>query len=113
MDKIFTDVTSEFSADDIEANKQMSMVAYIGILVLIPFLSKPDSAFLKHNINQGIPIAIINILSAIILPFIPVVGGILNMVITFGCLGLIVNAIINISKGKAIRYTFLPKKEFI
>jgi uncharacterized membrane protein len=39
---------------DIEKNKVMAVLAYIGILVLVPLLAAKDSPFARYHANQGL-----------------------------------------------------------
>ena len=48
------DYTSSFNPQDIQKNKTMSILAYIGILVLIPIFAAKDSAYAKFHANQGL-----------------------------------------------------------
>lgn len=45
-------------ARDIQENKPMAILAYIGILVLIPIFAAPNSKFARFHSNQGLWIAI-------------------------------------------------------
>lgn len=53
-----------FSQADVQDNKVMGVVSYLGILVLIPLLAflagDESSPYLKHHINQGLSLFIIN-----------------------------------------------------
>lgn len=40
--------------DDVTANKGISVLCYLGILFLIPLLTRPDSDFVKFHSNQGL-----------------------------------------------------------
>ena len=48
------DTTSQFDPQDINDNKGMSVLAYIGILFLIPLLACPNSRFARYHTNQGL-----------------------------------------------------------
>lgn len=47
------DNTSEFEQEDINQNKVMAVLAYIGILVLVPLLAAPNSKYARYHVNQG------------------------------------------------------------
>lgn len=106
------DTTSSFDQGDIERNKIMAILAYIGILFLIPLLVAKDSKFAKFHTNQGlvlfiadIAICIVIAIIAVILAFVPVVGPIIAGIVS-GVLGLVIFAlmifgIINAATGKA------------
>ena len=42
----------EVDAEDAEKNKVMGILAYLGILVLVPILAAKDSPFAKYHANQ-------------------------------------------------------------
>jgi uncharacterized membrane protein len=56
---------TEPDALDIEHNKVFAVLAYIGILFLVPLLAAPNSRFARYHTNQGIVL----FLSALILWF--------------------------------------------
>ena len=59
------DTTSEFDPQDIEKNKFMAILAYFGILVLIPIFAAKDSKFARYHSNQGLILCIVGILYSI------------------------------------------------
>ena len=56
IDKITNtaDYTDSFHPQDIAQNKAMAILAYLGILVLIPIFAAKNSAFAKFHANQGL-----------------------------------------------------------
>lgn len=48
------DLTDQFDKADVEQNKVMAILAYFGILVLIPILAAKDSKFARFHANQGL-----------------------------------------------------------
>lgn len=68
------DTTSEFDSADIEENKAMAILAYIGPLVFVPMFAAKGSKFAKYHTNQGLILFLIEIISSVvtgILGFIP------------------------------------------
>lgn len=57
-----------FDAKDIEDNKVLACLSYVGILFLIPMLAKKDSKYCQENAKQGVVMFIAALLGAI--PFI-------------------------------------------
>ena len=52
--KNFEDTTDQFDPADIQQNKVMAVLSYIGILVLVPILGAKDSKFARYHANQGL-----------------------------------------------------------
>lgn len=48
------DTTAEFDTKDIEDNKVMALLSYIGPLFLVPMLAAPNSKFARYHANQGL-----------------------------------------------------------
>lgn len=87
------DTTADYSAEDIEKNKVYAILAYFGILVLIPILAAPNSRFARFHANQGL----ILFIAAIIFSFVPFVGWIFNLItLVFAIMGIVYAA-----QGKA------------
>ena len=105
------DSTSEFSQQDINSNKVMAILAYLGILVLVPIFAAKDSKFARFHANQGLVLflaeiafyIVLTIVSAIILAIswkLYFIITILSLVwIVFLVLAII--GIINAAQGKA------------
>ena len=123
----FENITSEFDAADVQANKFISLLSYLGILVLVPIFVAKDSKFAKFHANQGLVLIIsivalemINIIIGVIFGLtiykIPVAGTILNVIISLAFLililllfVLIVCGIVTALQGKAIKFPFFDK----
>lgn len=101
------DSTGEFNPQDIQENKIMCIFAYLSWLVLIPLIMAKDSKFARFHCNQGIVLAIAEIIAFAIFGILtkaPLIGWIFG--ILEGLLGLIcflfsVIGIINAVNGKA------------
>ena len=105
------DTTNQFDPQDIEQNKVMSILAYLGILVLVPIFGASQSKFARFHANQGLLLCIasiafyvvyiifVNILMAISwkLMFIATLFSLLGIVF----LVLAIIGIINAANGKA------------
>lgn len=63
----------EISKQDIVENKNIAMLCYLGLFMLIPYLTKPNSNFIKYHSNQGLLLLILGILSSLIM-IIPILG---------------------------------------
>ncbi len=71
-----------FNSEDVENNKVMGILAYFGILFLIPLLAAKDSQYARFHTNQGIVLFIFDIVMWII-------SLVVNFVITFASLGIL------------------------
>ena len=101
------DHTEEFDRNDIEQNKVMAILAYLGWLVIIPLLAARNSKFARFHANQGLILAIVATVVYVvlaILTLIPVIRWIFYIVeAVFGVAVFIlaVMGIINAVNGKA------------
>ena len=100
-----TDRTEEFEKQDIEDNKVMNILAYIGILVLVPIFAAKNSQSARFNANQGLVLLILEVAGSFtfgLLSNIPVIGwifGTLAYVWGAGCAVLAVFGIVNSARG--------------
>ena len=114
------DRTAEFSQDDIEKNKGLALLSYLGILVLVPIFAAKDSAYARFHANQGLLLIIaavawsvaVNIVTGILRAswswLGTLVGGLLGIAsIVF--LAAVVVGIINAVGGKAKELPFIGK----
>lgn len=111
------DTTSEYDPQDIEENKFMAILAYFGILVIIPILAAKDSKFARFHSNQGLVLCITAILYS--LAYQIFAGVIISisyhlswMVGIVGLLGVVlliwfIIGIVNASKGRAKELPFI------
>lgn len=53
-------------ASDAQANKAMGVLAYLGILVLIPIFAVKESRFARYHANQGLLLALAEVAFAIV-----------------------------------------------
>ena len=111
--KNLVDRTAEFDQADMEKNKVMSILAYIGLLWLIPFFAAKDSKYARFNTNQGLLLFLVELVSSIVetvLGGIPVLGIIISIVcfvIGIVCLVYAILGIVNVCKGKAKEIPFI------
>ncbi|MBR3286090.1 MAG: zinc ribbon domain-containing protein [Bacteroidales bacterium] len=76
------DNTAECDQADINSNKVMAILAYLGILVLIPLFAAKDSKFARFHTNQGLLLLLVAILCGVIsrIPVIGFLGSILGFI---------------------------------
>lgn len=113
------DTTANYDTSDIESNKIMAVLSYISWLVLIPLFAARESRFARFHVNQGLVLAIAEIIWWIVevvvgfaIGWVPLVGtlvtgllGLINIVfLVFAILG-----IINAAQGKAKELPIIGK----
>lgn len=94
----------EVDATDANNNKVMGVLAYLGILVLIPILAAKESPFARFHANQGLVLWIAEIIAGVagaILGWIPIIGGLISTALSLASLALTIIGIINVCNGKA------------
>lgn len=113
------DSTASFSPEDVEKNKVMGILSYLGILVLIPIFVAKDSPFARYHVNQGLILCIAaiiygvayTILSSVILAIswrLYFVVSLLGLVgVVFAILAVI--GIINVVNGRAKELPLIGK----
>ena len=96
-------------AQDAQDNKVMGILAYIGILVLVPIFAAKESAFAKFHANQGVVLWIAAIAGNIVFAILGAILGLLHLAfigsILTGVFGLailvfVVLGIMNAAKGE-------------
>ncbi len=109
------DSTSQFSQDDIKGNMVVCIFAYISWLVIIPILAAPNSKYARFHSNQGLILAILEIIFGAvfavlgIIPFIGIVFSIIGGIFGLFFLILSIIGIVNVVNGKAKDIPILGK----
>ncbi|KUK83837.1 MAG: Uncharacterized protein XD98_0239 [Microgenomates bacterium 39_6] len=80
-------------------NKIIALLSYIGLLVLIPLLTKKDDEFVQFHAKQGLVLLIATIIVNII-KIIPILGQIIFLFGGLGCLVLTFIGIVNVLNGQ-------------
>ena len=105
---------------DVEQNKVMAVLAYLGILVLIPILAAKESKFARFHANQGLILLITGVATGVAYSiFVPVVikiesfisyvlAGIVGIALGLAWLLLLVLAIIGIINAVKGEFKQLP-----
>lgn len=72
---------NNFDANDVAQNKVMGILAYLGILCLVPIFAAKNSPYARFHANQGLVLFIAEIaygivygILAVVFAFIPVIG---------------------------------------
>lgn len=117
------DATAQFTAADIEQNKAMGILSYLGILVLIPIFAAKNSPFARFHANQGLVLCIAaiiygvaySILTSIILAISWRLYFVVSLIGLVGVVFLIlaVIGIINVVNGKAKELPLIGKYKLL
>lgn len=106
------DYTATMDPNDIAQNKFMAVLAYIGILFLVPLLAAPNSPYARFHANQGLVLFIVDIVVGVlnvILGFIPVVGSIIGGLLGLAIFVFWILGIVNAASGKAKELPLIGK----
>lgn len=114
MSNIFNtpDTTSTYTASDIQQNKVMAVLSYLGILVLVPLLAAKDSPFARFHALQGINLFILEIafgivsfiitlIFAFISGILSTIWGLISWLVSLAFFVLVVIGLVNAAQGKA------------
>ena len=95
-----TQNTSNSESND----KLMGVLAYIGILFIVPLLAAKDSKFARFHANQGLVLFITDVVlfiaAGIIDGFLPVIGGLINLAAYVVAIVLMILGIVNAANGE-------------
>lgn len=72
------DTTAQFDPQDIELNNRLSLLSYLGILVLVPIFLVKRSRFARFHANQGLVLLIAGIVSDLALLVLKLIVGALR-----------------------------------
>jgi uncharacterized membrane protein len=89
----------EAQSKDVEENKVFGILAYIGILFIVPLLAAPKSPVAKFHANQGCALFIAEVALSVV-AVIPFLGWIVWLFGSLACLVLAIMGIINAANGK-------------
>ena len=101
------DSTASFDPADVRENLAMSILAYLSVLVLIPLFLAKNSKFARYHCNQGLILAIVEVVCWIVLGILgglPLIGWIFRL--ANGILGILflipsIIGIVNVVNGRA------------
>lgn len=99
------------ASDDIEKNRAFAILAYFGILFLVPLLAAPNSRFAKYHANQGMVLFLAasaawlsSYVLGMMLIFIPFLGwflaGLIGLSVFVAFVALVITGIINAASGQ-------------
>ena len=82
-----------FNTEDVQQNKAFGVLAYIGILVLVPILAAKDSQYARFHANQGLILFITEIIVSVCMGVLTAILGIIPF------LGVIISGLISAILG--------------
>lgn len=82
-----------FTTEDVNQNKVYGILAYFGILVLVPILAAKDSLYARFHANQGL----ILLISEFALNIVGRIIRVALKVATFGLINDVVNTIVSVA----------------
>jgi len=97
-ENIMKEITG-FESSDVQQNKIIAALGYV--LFLIPLLAAPQSKFAKFHTNQGLLFNLVELVGFVVLPFIPLIGGMLNGLFNLAAFIAMVALIVVTAGGKA------------
>lgn len=90
----------QYVPEDIEQNKGMALLAYLGILVLIPLFAKKDSPYAQFHAKQGLVLFLAWIAVGVI-SVIPFLGWVVGPICGLILFVFLIMGIVNSLGGKA------------
>ncbi len=100
-----------FESSDVQQNKVIAALGYV--IFLIPLLAAPQSKFAKFHTNQGLLFNLVELVGYIVLPFIPLVGGMLYGLFSFAAFIAMVALIVVTAGGKAYELPVIGNVQLI
>ena len=112
--KCGTEIQNQAEINDVESNKIMAVISYLGVLIIIPLLKGEykNSPFLRFHLNQAILFCIGWALT-ILLNVIPFIGGLLGGLFSFALAILEIVCIVYAVKGETKTFPIISKFKII
>lgn len=112
MAEVKKKTTASSDAKDVEKNKVFGILAYIGILFIVPLLAAPESKFAKFHANQGCLLFILGVAVNVVW-VVPILGWIVGFFGWILVLVLAVMGIVNAANGKMQKLPLIGEYEII
>ena len=121
MSNIFNtpDTTASYSAADVQNNKAMGILSYLGILVLIPILAAKESPFARYHANQGLVLllcevgfSVASMILSVIFAFLgplALLWTLVSWLVSLAFLALLILGIVNAAQGMAKELPIIGK----
>ena len=98
----------QYMQEDVNQNKGMALLAYLGILVLIPLLAKKDSPYAQFHAKQGLVLLLAWVAMGVITA-IPLLGWVLGPICGLILLVFLIMGIVNALSGNAKHLPLIGK----
>lgn len=100
----------EVTTEDAEKNKVMGIIAYLGILCIVPLIAAKDSPFAKYHANQGLVLFLGEVALCIVINILAFIFGMIGLyfmgfvlsLVWLAPLVLVILGIINAAAGKCV-----------
>ncbi|TQS75088.1 hypothetical protein DX933_08870 [Ornithinibacillus gellani] len=100
--------------DDVQKNKGMAILAYIGLLFIVPLLAAKESKYAMYHVNQGIILSLFGIGLYVVGTILPVIGWLLILpVVSIAWLVMAILGILNAANGKEKPLPIIGKYKII
>lgn len=121
MSNIFNtpDTTASYSAADVQNNKAMGILSYLGILVLILILAAKESPFARYHANQGLVLllcevgfSVASMILSVIFAFLgplALLWTLVSWLVSLAFLALLILGIVNAAQGMAKELPLIGK----
>ncbi len=86
------------SPNDVEENKVIAAISYLGILCLVPLLLKKDSQYAQFHGKQGLVLLIAWVVFGAVM-MIPILGWLVGLLGNIACLILMIVGLVNALQG--------------
>lgn len=108
----------EVDPEDAENNKIFGIIAYLGILCLVPLFAAKNSPFAKYHANQGLVLFLVEVALEIVLQifeYIPGLGfvSVILGIAWLGVIALLIIGIINAAAGKCVPLPVIGKFQLL
>ena len=108
------DTTSQFDPADVEKNKVYALLAYIGLLFLVPLLAAPQSRYARYHTNQGVVLFLAELIWGLAFGILNAILSILiGWLVSLGFLALTIIGIVNAVQGRAKELPLIGKIRFL
>jgi uncharacterized membrane protein len=111
----------EVEPEDAENNKIFGILAYLGILCLVPLFAAKESPFARYHANQGLVLFLVEIALVILLQIVDMILAVIGIplvsvflsLLWLGVIALLILGIVNAAAGKCVPLPVIGKFKLI